>query len=194
MPLIKRNNMEGTVLSPLEVVKLIKEDLTVKRHITLAEAAEIIGKSPQSMYNIMKGGHRISHKIATLMHEHFGYSIDFMERGVGSMIDELGSESRPIGLFRAFSDKELRTEREKTMNQIKYALMQCHRILDQSVKASKSLELLSDKMDPVCFDFDCQSDTEKELFYEISMWCGLVRQLADPANVKSTLEYEENQE
>ena len=173
--------MEGTVLSPLEVVKLIKEDLTVKRHITLAEAAEIIGKSPQSMYNIMKGGHRISPKIATLMHEHFGYSIDFMTHGLGSMFDEQDPQNT-----------EPRTERENTMAQIKFTLQQCHKVLSQNIKVSKPTDNLP--IDQKSFDFDYKSDTEKALFYEIAMWCGLVRQLADPANVKSTLEYEENQE
>ena len=186
--------MEGQVFSPLEVARMIREDLTTKRHITLAEAAEIIGKSPQSIYNLMKGEHRISHKIAVLLNEHFGYSIGFLEKGTGPMIEELGAEARPIRLFRAFSDKELKTEREKTMNQIKYVLQQCHKILSQSIKTTKPLDNLSVRINQDSLDLECKSDTEKELFYEISMWCGLVRQLADPANVKSTLEYEENQE
>lgn len=167
------------VLTKKEITQMIRKDLKERRHINLAEASEIIGKSRQSLYNIMNKGHQISPKTAELMHKHFGYSIDFLRHGVGPMFDE--------------QDPAYTESTTEKMVRIKVALQQCHKILSQNIKVSKPLNDFSVKINQSKLDFDCQSDTEKELFYEISMWCGLVRQLAEPENIKSTLENEKNQ-
>lgn len=77
--------METGTLSPIEVAQAIKTDLRSVRRISIADAAEQIGKPAQSLYNIMKGRSRISHRMAELLHEHFGYSVPFLTQGSGSL-------------------------------------------------------------------------------------------------------------
>ena len=71
--------------SPMDVAESIRDDITNVRRISLSSAARSIGKSPNNLYNILSGKTRLSRATASLFHQTFGYSIDYMTMGEGEL-------------------------------------------------------------------------------------------------------------
>lgn len=85
--------MEKHIASPLEIAKEVHKDLTTVKGLTLASVARRIGKTPQSLYNILSGNRRISCNVAVLLNKEFGYSIPFLTEGAGSLYNTISTSS-----------------------------------------------------------------------------------------------------
>ena len=73
-----------SIASPEEVVEQIREDLK-RLGYSVVEAARLMRKSPQSLYNILKGTHRISPQNARAFGDCFHYDYDFLTKGEGQL-------------------------------------------------------------------------------------------------------------
>lgn len=74
-----------TIYSPDQVAMILQRDLTERLHLSVAEASRRIGKKPQTLYNVLRGKNRISYPIAKLLQDTFGYSLEFLTTGEGSL-------------------------------------------------------------------------------------------------------------
>lgn len=72
-------------ISTFEIADAIRKDLVDVRAISLTQAALQLGKKPNNLYNILNGKSRISRNTAAQFHKEFGYSIDFITKGIGSL-------------------------------------------------------------------------------------------------------------
>lgn len=184
--------MNSGDLSSKEVAQAIKNDL-LKNNITIAEAAERIGKPAQSLYNLMKGRHRIGHQMAKLLHEEFAYSVLFLTQGKGPMFDfEDSDEQEPIDLFRDYSPEELNTPRERLMDCIKQLIQKSYFSLSNVIRTGEVFPLST--VFPEECGFEYQSERERELFIEITLWEGMLRPLLDPKFISRALECVDSEE
>ena len=78
------NTMSDSIATPEEVAKAIRADLAC-RNMKLVEAAERLGMSRQSVSQLLRGKSRFRVKTANLLRANFGYSLDYLLRGEGSL-------------------------------------------------------------------------------------------------------------
>lgn len=153
-------------LSPSEVVQKIKDDLLNNKHLTLGMTAKKLGKNPNNFYIIMNGNHRISPKVATQLHKEFGYSIPFLTKGEGEMLDP------------DWGPKPKMNPKENSLREIKDVFFQCYSMLER-FKGEEKIPV-PEKVMPEEFDVEMSDDGQKIEFTQTMLWVGLVNRLSNP--------------
>lgn len=177
--------MELQTKTPKEVAQAIQDDL-LARSLTIAEAARMLGKTPQSLYNLLRGEFRVGIKMAKALHDTFGYSRAFLQQGIGELIDQPNEAQAEephedsmmyyYGVY--YADDSLFTEREKLLNMVS-------RVLSETFSMLNSRLLLGIKLDLFDYDdweelgFEPRSDVEKRLVKTISQYSSQIRQMTD---------------
>ena len=181
--------MELKTKSPKEVAEAIQDDL-LSRPLTIAEAARMIDRTPQSLYNILRGEFRIGAKMATTLHKTFGYSKAFMMQGIGELKDEsldyndLEEDVKNAwGLY--FSDDSLFTNREQLLNTICKVLSEAFYDLNKKLPLGLSLNPDYPTLDEI--GFRPQSDIEERLATTITQMSYLLAQVADARTILNSL-------
>ena len=177
--------MELKTKSPKEVAEAIQTDL-LSRPLTIAEAARTINRTPQSLYNILRGEFRIGAKMATTLHKTFGYSKAFMMQGIGELKDESQDYNEleedvknAWGLY--FSDDSLFTNREQLLNTICKVLSEAFYYLNKKLPLRLILNPDYPTLDEI--GFTPQSDIEERLATTITQMSSLLAQVADARTI-----------
>ena len=187
--------MEGSKIStPAEIAKEVHKDLTEVRGISLASAARKIGKTPQSLYNLLGGNRRFSYKVAMLMHREFGYSIPFLTEGIGSLNDNQESKlgrliikpnsSEPIHPYREYTTFELSTDEEQRLNDMKKAVEEAFFILRNHFETEDDVIIayapFIKSTKPEDFGITLHTQRARDLFQSFAFWAGMIQHLIDP--------------
>lgn len=175
--------------SPKKVADAIRADL-LSRPLTIAEAARMINRTPQSLYNILRGEFRIGAKMATNLHKTFGYSKAFMMQGIGELKDESldyneldENVKNAWGIY--FSDDSLFTNREQLLNTICKVISKAFYYLNKKLPLGLSLNPDYPKLDEI--GFTPQSDIEEKLATTITQMSSLLAQVADARTILNSL-------
>lgn len=107
-----------------EIADAIRRDIVHTRKITLAEAAILIGKSPQTFSQMLKGDSKLQQKTVQVLSDTFGYSRNFLSNGEGELYPTVEEEIDSIvGSHEIIKPKDL-TAREEFLwgmaNQLSY--------------------------------------------------------------------------
>ena len=107
------------IASPEDVAEQIRQDFR-RLGYSVVEAAKLMRKSPQSLYNILKGKHRISPQNARAFGDCFNYSFYFLTKGEGQLrwdrsIDDV-SESLNLGYSFSPAERARLSERERVLD------------------------------------------------------------------------------
>ena len=184
--------------SPKEVALAIRGELS-RRGITIADAARMIDRTPQALYNALRGEHRIGVKMATALSNAFGLTMAFVAQGIGPMYNreaKMGtvvtkpSSDNPIHLYKDY-DTEGLTPRETKLLEIKNALEKKFFELKPlfEMDGDPIVDIRVDTTRPEDFGFVCQTAKERNLFQVIAYWSGLLRQLIDPGRINEVLNW-----
>lgn len=181
--------MELKTKSPKKVAKAIQADL-LSRPLTIAEAARMINRTPQSLYNILRGEFRIGAKMATNLHKTFGYSMAFMMQGIGELKDESldfydleDNVKNAWGIY--FSDDSRFTNREQLLNTICKVLSEAFYYINKKLPIGLSLNPDYPTLDEI--EFTPQSNIEERLANTITQMSSLLAQAADPRTILNSI-------
>ena len=81
------NTMSDKIATHQEVIKAIREDWTIHRGMKLVDVAQRLNMSRQSVSQLLKGKSRFRLGTANLLKTNFGYSLDYLLRGEGTLFD-----------------------------------------------------------------------------------------------------------
>ena len=81
------NTMSDKIATHQEVIKAIREDWTIHRGMKLVDVAQRLNMSRQSVSQLLKGKSRFCLGTANLLKTSFGYSLDYLLRGEGTLFD-----------------------------------------------------------------------------------------------------------
>lgn len=178
--------------TPEEVARAIHKNITMDRGITIAEAGRILGKSPQSMYNILKGDHRISLKVAHEFNNNFGYSVDFLTKGLGTLLESASSfedegdglhfdlDEINLGNWAFYTNPQGFSERETFLNDVAKIYQLAYVYLNNKLQLGVFSGVPDINPDmPDIFE----SETEKVLFRSILFSHYYIMNLINPDNV-----------
>lgn len=180
--------------SPKDVADNIKRELSAKG-ISIAEAARILGKTPQNLNNILRGTRRPSRATAMLFNKFFDFSVDYICLGEGDMYPGGKSpeanfiESNPLLYLGSVLPQNYPglSPREKELNRIAETYRQL------CLKAEKELAL--------GFNIDInqalkigetalrgQTEIENKLIVTLYFWINVLRQYMDTDVISKHLE------
>ena len=175
--------MEITTKTAKQVAEAIQADI-ISNGLTIAEAARMIDRTPQSLYNVLRGENRIGAKMAYALNQAFGYSKAFLTHGIGELRENKTFEDdNSMGLFQNvwgsyFADASLFTERERLLNNTAKALSQAFFFLNKSLPLGMNIELGIDQS-PFTLGFRPKSEIEERLAVTICQYSSMICQVAD---------------
>lgn len=182
--------MNETIATPKEVAQAIKQDILQKRGLKLAEAARMLNTSPQNLQGLLSGRARYRIKTANLFNHTFGYSIDYLLEGRGSLygredldLPESGLlivDPDPFGSFCLTS--EGLTERQAFLNRYAHLLSPIFSAVTKDFPTSGVLDITADTS---CFE--AQDGTEMKIFKYIVFCESIIRQFLRPENIVEEL-------
>lgn len=197
---------EYVIRSAVEVANDVQNDIIQNQGISLAQAARRIGKSPQNFYNMLAGKSRFSKRTAVLLNKEFGYSVEYLTQGIGTLIisreDEMGKwtlsqgSDDSISLYGEYNQQDIQTLVEKRLSQAKLLLDKVyHQIAGGEINDNTYLFFIRDakaaysgRIKPEDYGYKYETPLEMRLFTECAVWLEMIMQLLDPGRVREAFE------
>lgn len=186
--------------TPKEVAKAIKHDLLEERNLSsLMEVATVLGKEPQSIYNLMKGIHRISYRNAKQLHDVFGYSISFLTKGEGELYESFDEPGRAVldSVGMSTISREGLSEREAYLNDYCHIYERLLSLVNKLFEGRKRIVkediffYPTREMDKITSVF--RTTEERDRMRDILLKYALIQSLIDPMQILQELrELEKN--
>ena len=196
------------VHAPSVVAHNIIRDIRDVRGMTIAAFARSIGKTPQNVYNMLRGESRFSKKTAKLLNERYKYSILYLTQGIGQLYENAEDNPRfsdypfhendpdeetqrkieeAVGVF--YSTGKNLTKRERLLNE--YALKFVHLFEETNLTivgrdytdAFSEADKLTEEL-----GFKARSPKEWSIFKAVLLNYSMIKCLLDPAAILKELD------
>lgn len=157
------------IATPEEVAEAIRQDLKSLGY-SIVEAAALMRKSPQSLYNILKGTHRISPQNARAFGDYFNYNYDYLTRGKGQLKYDRASDDFGEVLNLSYqlspAEKNRLSKRERILNDYMELLATLRFRIDEKGFPLTPIDNLHNPSIPI----KPQTMLEGELIARIGFW------------------------
>ena len=157
------------IATPEEVAEAIRQDLKSLGY-SVVDAAALMRKSPQSLYNIMKGTHRISPQNARAFGDYFNYNYDYLTRGEGQLKYDRSPDDFGTSLNLSYqlspAEKMRLSKRERALNDYMELLRTLRFSIDEKGFPLSSIDTSQMPSIPI----KPQTMLEGELIARIGFW------------------------
>ena len=173
-----KTDMPQTNLSPKEIADSVKRDLIENRHLSIAEAAKMINRSPQTLFQILKGESRMRMKTAALLSDTFGYPTMYLMYGIGDLYPVLDEEPTNTALpFHIVTPPANVSAREKALWKIEGDLQDLLVFVNNRFPLGVHFNFRQNPFPEI--DLSDFSEKEKDYLHNIMMSISLITQVID---------------